>query len=126
MDADHALNNLFIRKMDALIYSALGNADFNPSSPSPENAQLKKDLADFYERNEEKLIALIRRHWGDKQFERLATFIKFEWNLRHNPDFFESKPKETEEKKQSRMTCVSEGESVETKGNPDGIISLAV
>ena len=95
MDADAALHHLFQRKMKAL------DGD-NPST--------LEDLKDFYTRNELKLIELCKKHRKDKAFQSLRDFVAFEFNVR--------RPGPTPPK----MTMVSAGESVETHGNPDGII----
>jgi hypothetical protein len=100
MDADEALHALFLRKMNAI---------------SGDDEDSVKDLNDFYTRNERKLIGLCKRHIDDPAYKRLRNFVTFEFNLRREP--IEEPPKP------AKMTMVHAGEDVETKGNPDGILT---
>lgn len=100
MDADQALLTLFHRKMDAV---------------SGDDEESVKDLNDFYTRNEKKLIGVCKRHLNDAAFKRLRDFVTFEFNLRRTPSEEPAAP--------AKMTMVHAGEDVETKGNPDGILT---
>ena len=114
MDADHALNDLFLRKMNCL---------------SAENTQTIDDLREFYERNEAKLIGICARHKDDKKFHSLRLFVSFEFKEHHPEHFPPPLPREEaapqtapHAPRAGSMTLVAEGEEVETRGNPDGVI----
>jgi len=111
MDADNLLNELFLRKMSAL---------------SAENMESIDELREFYEKNEQKLIALCARHQKDKEFQSLRLFVSFEFR-EHHPEMFPPRPEiETPtESGAGRMIQFHAGENVETKGNPDGVITSA-
>ena len=103
--ADDALHTLFHRKMRIVC------------AENPGSIQM---MSDFYTQNEAKLIRLCRKHKDDKQYKRLKQFVEFEYSLRHNP------PKPDEEETPPKMGLVAEATEppTETRGNPDGQMTL--